>query len=243
MVNMTAPMLSNDPLIHRLQRFHPLSSDDIHVLERLCAVPRRRLRARTEFLSEGDRPGQVSILHEGWACKLVMRPDGRRQIAGFLLPGDLLWRPAGDVRLDYSVQALTEVSIIPIGAAAFEFQFAARPALATALAVRDRVEEAIQRRWLVNLGQRSALERIGHLFCELHHRLDAIGLVDGTGFAFPVTQVELGEATGLTPVHVNRTLRALRHQGLIDLESRTLRLPQPAELAQRTLFDPGYLEP
>jgi CRP-like cAMP-binding protein len=214
----------------------------MRAIDRLCAVPRRRVAARREFLREGDRPGQVHILLDGWASRLVMLPDGRRQIIAFHLPGDVLWQPMGAVRMDFSILALTPAVVAPIALGAFEALAAAHPALAMALAMQDRVTEAVQRRWLVNLGQRTAFERIGHLFCELHHRLDAIGLAQGAGFAFPVTQVELAEATGLTPVHVNRVLRDMRLQGLIDLENRVLCIRQLHALAQRTLFDPAYLQ-
>lgn len=228
-------------LARRLSCCFPLDGDDVRAIDRLCAMPRRRLAARREFLREGDRPGQVHILLEGWACRLVMLPDGRRQITAFHLPGDMLWQPMGDVRMDFSILALTPAVVVPIATGAFEAFAATHPVIAMALAMQDRVAEAVQRRWLVNLGQRSAFERIGHLFCELHHRLAAIGLAQGDGFAFPVTQVQLAEATGLTPVHVNRVLRDMRLQGLIDLENRVLCIRQLRALAQRTLFDPAYL--
>ncbi|WP_168557717.1 Crp/Fnr family transcriptional regulator [Novosphingobium sp. SG720] len=240
---MSLPAMPYNALARRLACCFPLDEDDLRAIDRLCAVPRRRVAARREFLREGDRPGQVHILLEGWASRLVMLPDGRRQITAFHLPGDILWRPMGDVRMDFSILALTPAMVVPIASGAFEPFVTAHPGIAMALATQDRVAEAVQRRWLVNLGQRTAFERIGHLFCELHHRLDAIGLAHENSFAFPVTQVELAEATGLTPVHVNRVLRDMRLQGLIDLEHRALRILQFSALAQRTLFDPDYLEP
>jgi len=230
-------------LAQRLASWTPLDADALRAIERLCAMPRRHLPARREFLREGDRPVQVHILLEGWACRQVMLPDGRRQIVGFHLPGDLLWSPVGDIRLDFSVLALTPTTVVSIPTGSFEPFVSQHPGIAEALAMQERVSQAIQRRWLVNLGQRTAFERIGHLFCELLHRLEPIGMAKGQGFAFPVTQVELAEATGLTPVHVNRVLRDMRLQGLIGLENRVLQILQFSALAQRALFDPGYLAP
>ncbi|MCW1986873.1 UNVERIFIED_ORG: CRP-like cAMP-binding protein [Sphingomonas sp. R1F5B] len=240
---MSLPSMLFNALARRLSCCFPLDENDVRAVERLCAVPRRRVAARREFLREGDRPGHVHVLLEGWACHQVMLPDGRRQITAFHLPGDILWQPIGEVRMDFSILALTPAIIAPIPTSALEAVAKAHPAIATALALQNRVAEAVLRRWLVNVGQRAAFERIGHLFCELHHRLHAIGLAQGNGFAFPVTQVELAEATGLTPVHVNRVLRDMRRQGLIDLENRVLRILQLRALAQHALFDPAYLEP
>ncbi|GHC83598.1 Crp/Fnr family transcriptional regulator [Novosphingobium pokkalii] len=231
----------------RLARYAPLDETDLRAIERLCAVPRHRVPPRREFLREGDRPGAVQVLLEGWAQRLVLLPDGRRQITGFALPGDVLWRPSGAMRLDFSVIALTPAMIVPINAGAWDQIASESSGMALALARQERVAEAIERRWLVNLGQRTAFERLGHLFCELCHRLDTIGMVtrsdQSQSFAFPVTQVELAEATGLSPVHVNRVLREMRSEGLIRLEQRTLHLLKRQALAQRTLFDPAYLEP
>lgn len=132
------------------------------------------------------------------------------------------------MRLDFSVIALTPAMIMPINAGAWDQVASKSSGIALALARQERVAEAIERRWLVNLGQRTAFERLGHLFCELCHRLDAIGMVarseQSLSFAFPVTQVELAEITRLSPVHVNRVPRERRGQGLIRLEQRALHL-------------------
>lgn len=101
----------------------------------------------------------------------------------------------------------------------------------------------MQREWTVSIGQRSALERLGHLFCELFLRLRAVGLTDGDGDGcdLPLTQNDLGEATGLTPVHVNRTLQDMRKAGLVVLEHRRLTVPDLAALQESALFSPNYL--
>ncbi len=89
---------------------------------------------------------------------------------------------------------------------------------------------AIQREWTVNLGQRTAIERVGHLFCELFLRLRCVGLTEGDSCALPLTQVELADALGLSNVHVNRTLQELRRAGLIVLKGGRLTIPDFAAL-------------
>lgn len=117
----------------------------------------------------------------------------------------------------------------------------AEPRIARALWRQMLAGFSVQCEWTLNNGQRTALERIGHLFCELYHRLRGVGLTEGTGYAFPLTQNDLAEATGLTPVHVNRTLQEMRGAGLILLKDRTLYIPDLDALEDAVLFSPDYL--
>jgi CRP-like cAMP-binding protein len=103
------------------------------------------------------------------------------------------------------------------------------------------VEEAIAREWILNVGQRNALERMAHLFCELLYRFRAVGLNQGMSCTLPLTQVELAESLGLSSVHVNRTLQALRRRKLITLDAGTLTLRDLPALEELSLFNPEYL--
>ena len=103
------------------------------------------------------------------------------------------------------------------------------------------VEEAILREWIVNVGQRNALERMAHLFCELLYRFRAVGLNEGNSCTLPLTQVELAETLGLSSVHVNRTLQELRRQKLITLEGGTLTIQDLDTLKEVSFFNPDYL--
>ena len=103
------------------------------------------------------------------------------------------------------------------------------------------VTAAIQREWIVSLGQRHALERTGHLLCETFLRLEAAGLASGSICEFPITQAELADATGLSAVHVNRTLQELRSTGLVSLANRTLTIHDMGALMRAALFNPSYL--
>jgi CRP-like cAMP-binding protein len=115
------------------------------------------------------------------------------------------------------------------------------PTLTRALWWSTLVEEAIAREWLVNVGQRNALERMAHLFCELLYRFRAVGLNQGNSCTLPLTQLELAETLGLSSVHVNRTLQTLRRQKLITLEGGTLTIQDLDALKEVSFFNPDYL--
>ena len=116
-----------------------------------------------------------------------------------------------------------------------------RPRVTQALWWHELVTTAIQREWTLNLGQRTAYERLGHLLVELYLRLRTVGLASNGRCDFPLTQNDLGDATGLTPVHVNRTLQELRRDGLIELERRHLHILDIERLKSVSMFNPNYL--
>ena len=103
------------------------------------------------------------------------------------------------------------------------------------------VAAEIQREWTVSLGRKSAAERMAHLFCELSSRLRAVGMSDGTECDLPMTQLELGDAVGLSTVHVSRTLHELRSAGLVELKYRRLTILNDRLLRELAMFDPRYL--
>ena len=103
------------------------------------------------------------------------------------------------------------------------------------------LNNAIQREWAINLGRRAALEKVAHLFCEIYERLRPVGLVDANSCSFPVTQMDLADATGLSVVHLNRTIQELRAAGLITLRERTLTIPDLDALKSAAQNSPGYL--
>jgi CRP-like cAMP-binding protein len=115
------------------------------------------------------------------------------------------------------------------------------PAVARALRMGTLVDEATLREWLLNVGCRSAVERIAHLFCEVLLRLQAVGLASEDSYALPLTQAELGDTTGLSNVHVNRTLQELRRQGLIELKSGRLKILNLPRLRAIAEFKANYL--
>ena len=179
---------------------------------------------------------------DGWASVYKQLPSGRRQVTAFLIPGEL-----GDANvfllreMDHSIGAITRVRYAEISPADFEAMTDASPRIARALWWHSLVTASIAREWVLNVGQRSAYQRLAHLLCEMIVKLRAVGLIGEDGCDWPLTQTDLADATGLTPVHVNRTLQLLRSDGLIQLQGRRLIVPDLAALMRVGLFTPNYL--
>jgi CRP-like cAMP-binding protein len=115
------------------------------------------------------------------------------------------------------------------------------PAIARSLRLGTLVDEATLREWLVNVGCRSAIERIAHLFCELLVRLQVVGYASEDSYEFPITQLDLANTVGLSNVHVNRSLQELRRQGVIELKGRTLKILDRQRLKTIAEFNSKYL--
>ena len=229
-------------LIRKLEQFTKLSSDDKEAVERAASLNVRRLRPKEDIIHEGDRPQQVNLILEGWACRYKVLEDGRRQIAAFLIPGDMC-----DLRMfilkemDHSVGAITPLTVSEIPKGTILHLTENYPRLSRALWWNSLVEEATAREWIVNNSVRDASERLAHLLCELFIRLRGVGLTNGHSCEFPVTQSDLGETTGLSTVHVNRTLQDLRAADLIILKGKTLTIPDLERLKEAAMFNPNYL--
>ncbi|WP_336492907.1 Crp/Fnr family transcriptional regulator, partial [Methylobacterium nigriterrae] len=129
---------------------------------------------------EGDPPPHINLILEGWACRYKQLEDGRRQIVSFFLPGDLFDLHAFVLReMDHSIGTITPVKLAEIHQDTFLRITDQHPRIARAVWWEALVAVAIQREWTVNIGQRTGLERIGHLLCELFIRLRAVGLTEG----------------------------------------------------------------
>lgn len=233
---------TDNRLARKLGRFARLSAEDRAALDRIWMGPRHECPALHDLIREGDMPRDIRLIFDGWACRCKTLEDGRRQIVSYLLPGDICDASAliGG-RMDHSVQALAPVRYTTLSLAGFEELMAAHPRILRAVRCDALANASIQREWALSLGQRSAIERLAHLLCELFTRLDMIGLADAGGCELPVTQVELADTLGLTAIHVGRTLKDLRLRGLIRLRDRRLEILDFAALSRVALFNPAYL--
>ena len=229
-------------LRRKLSQFTTLSPDEKAALERATAERVRRLAPRDDIAHEGDAPKHVTVILDGFACRYKVLQDGRRQIAAFLVPGDICDMGMFLLEeMDHSIGTLSPVSVAEISVESVLQLTTAYPQIGKAFWWNTLVEEAIAREWVVNVGQRDATERTAHLLCELYVRLRAIGLVEGGACELPITQVELSDAMGLSVVHTNRTLQELRGRGLITLKGRTLVVHDFEGLREVGLFNPNYL--
>jgi CRP-like cAMP-binding protein len=230
------------PVIRRLNALRQLSERGIALLQQAIQDGLRRARPGEDITSEGDPIDSVRIVLSGWLCRYKTLEDGRRQIVNFVLPGDSCDACVYLLSvMDHSIGALTAVAYAEIKRAAFEQMLASDRSLAEAMWCETMVNSAIQREWTVNIGRRDALERVAHLLCELYERLLPVGMIDDGSCSFPVTQMDLGDATGLSVVHVNRTLQELRTSGLIVLRDRTLTITDLKVLKDTALFSADYL--
>jgi CRP-like cAMP-binding protein len=225
----------------RLEAFTRLSPDDKAAIAKLSKVA-RVIPPRRDLIREGDTPKHVHLMLDGWACRYKTLPDGRRQIVAFFVPGDLCDLNVYILReMDHNIASITRLAVADIDRETMDKLTAEYPRVTQALWWEALVDIAVQREWTLNIGQRTAYERIGHLLLELFLRLRSVGLTQADGCDFPLTQTDIADATGLTAVHVNRTLQELRRDGLILLERKRLRIPDLEKLKEAAMFNPNYL--
>jgi len=231
----------NNPLLRKLANFTPLSDEEFKAIVDVCNDV-REVAAREDVIAQGDRTGGVKLLLDGFACRYKTLDDGRRQIVAYFVPGDLCdLRVFILKRMDHSIGAIAHSTIATIAPDNVLKLMHNYPTLTRALWWSTLVEEAITREWIVNMGQRNAIERMAHLFCELLYRFRAVGLNQGLSCTLPLTQVELAETLGLSSVHVNRTLQELRRQKLITLNGGTLTIQNLQALEELSFFSAEYL--
>ena len=225
----------------RLDAYTRLSEDDRAAVAKLARTS-REVAARRDIIREGDKPRVVNLLLSGWGCRYKSLPDGRRQIVGFFIPGDFCDLNVYVLKeMDHSIGAITRVRVAEISREEMDALTLGRPRVTQALWWDQLVTDSIQREWTLNIGQRTAYERIAHLLAELFIRLRSVGLTQGDSCDFPITQTDIADATGLTPVHVNRTLQELRKDRVIELERKRLRIPDLERLMEVAMFNPNYL--
>ena len=212
--------------------------------EALLALPvdEHRFASRDTIVRAGDTPSRCCLLIDGCAGSFKVLPDGARQIISLHIAGDV-------IDLQSTVLAVADHGIAAVGPGrvAYLSNRAIReasdrfPGIARAFWQETLLDGSIAREWLLNIGRRDAYGRLAHLFCEMRVRTAAVGLDRNGSFAFPLTQAELGDATALTPVHVNRTLRKIRADGLVSTRANELRVEDWDRLAAAASFDPAYL--
>ena len=234
-----APALAG--LVRRLESIGPLTAAEREAVADL-PVAIRTLPPRCPIVREGERPGQCCVVLQGWLCRSNVLSSGKRQIHSLHIAGDMpdlqsLHLPV----MDHNLDTLTPALVAAIPHEALRELLASYPGVAAVLWRGTLIDAAMVRQWMVCLGRRAALEHTGHLLCEMYLRQQAAGLAAGFQCPLPITQSDLGDALGLSTVHVNRVLQSLRAMGLITLQSGTLRIHDWRRLVALSEFDPTYL--
>ena len=210
-------------LVHKLSTRARLDEADRAAV---LALPhsRRRYEPQAYLVREGEptRP-HCMFVESGFAFRQKLNANGARQIVSINMTGDFLdFQHLFLDRADHNVQALTRLDVLEIDRAALQEIATAQPRVGHAMWVDALIDASIFREWIMNVGRRDARSRIAHLLCEFALRLEAAGIADGHGYELPMTQEQIGDAVGLTSVHVNRTLRALTAEGLIHRDKRQI---------------------
>ena len=228
-------------LIRKLESIAILSEEEHRIVQSLPART-GAFASGQDIFHAGDTPSQCCMILDGWACRYKLLDQGRRQIFSFHVPGDVpdlhsLHLPA----IDYSLGTLTQATVAFIPHENLRDLMLRFPRFGALLWRDTLIDGAIFREWMTGMGQKSAYSQMGHLFCEMYAKLKAVGLADDLRCVLPITQAELGDALGLSNVHVNRVLQALRIRGLISLRNKTLVIHDWDELVRASEFDPTYL--
>lgn len=228
-------------ILSTFARHAPISFEDRAALLELPFVS-RVVDAGSYLVREGDTPDHCAMLVSGLACRHKISGEGFRQIVSVHVPGDVI-----DLQqlyletADHNVQTLNQCMVVRVPREALRQLAADRLGIAQAIVATVLVELAIAREWILNIGRRDARTRIAHFLCELAVRLDMPGLPPGQPFELPMTQEQLGDALGLTAVHINRMLKSLVRDSLIEYSKRGVIILDWASLNKDADFNSRYL--
>jgi CRP-like cAMP-binding protein len=211
----------------------------------ILSLPHRTKQVERQgyIVREGERPTHSCLLLSGYAIRQKIVSSGARQIMAVHMKGDLLDLQNSFLGIaDHSVQMITPGEVAFIPREAIQDLAFSRRAVGLALWVDSLVDASIFREWIANVGRRDAHTRLAHLLCEFSLRLKVAGLGEATAYELPMTQEQLADCTGLTPVHVNRTLKTLDAEGLITRQSsRSVTIGDWRKLAEAGDFNSTYL--
>jgi CRP-like cAMP-binding protein len=237
-------MAEHDPiqrLLMKLRARDEVSEAEEQVLAGAVSEVREYPAGKT-LVRSGELLGESMLTLEGVVARYKDLRDGERQIQELHIAGDFTDLHGFTLkRLDHNVATLTRTRIAIVPHERLTRITEQEPHLARLLWFSTLLDSAIQREKIVSVGRRAALSRLGHLLCEMHVRLQIVGLAADCGFALPLTQLDLGDATGLTSVHVNRMLKQLRDDRVATFRGGEVTIHDWTRLQQVAEFDPAYL--
>lgn len=202
----------------------------------------RDLPSDATVIRRGVELDQCTLLLDGLMCRYKDLRNGQRQVTELHVGGDFVDLHSFTLKhLDHNIMTLTPCRVALVPHARMKAITEQHPHLTRVYWFATNLDAAIHREWELSLGRRSAISRMANLFCELHVRLGLVGLADDDGYELDLTQTDLSECLGLTSVHVNRTLKELREQGLLEFRSGRVAITNMPALRQVAEFDPTYL--
>ncbi|MBC2837654.1 Crp/Fnr family transcriptional regulator [Paragemmobacter straminiformis] len=242
---MTQPIPASpqdSPFARKLTAFVTLSQNDLSVMSDLYRR-RRKFAVGIDIIHQGQTDQSAYVLASGWACSYKILRSGGRQIVDFQIPGDFLGLRSVLFRTsDHNVEPVTPVRASEVTQGELLDAFSRTPRLAAAVLWAASRDEAMVVEHLVNLGRRTAIERMAHFLLELNARLRLVGMADKSGFLCPLSQYLLADALGLSAVHVNRVLRELREEGLVTFQKGRVTFDNYDDLVTLAMFDRAYLD-
>lgn len=228
-------------VIRRYERRAPLDDGDRAAL-RALPFEIRRVKAGGYLLRDGLRADSSTLMLSGYTFRHKLTANGDRQIVSIHIPGDFIDLEGALLDIaDHNVQALTGIQIAAVPVREVIKLIDMHPRVARAMWIDTLIDASIYREWVMNVGRRPAVERIGHLLCEFAVRLASAGLGKTSGYQLPMTQEQLADAVGLTSVHVNRMLKSMEAAGLITRRRRFVEIPSWERLREVSGFDQLYL--
>jgi len=230
-----------EKLLMKLSRRDEISAEEEGALRDAPGTP-RDIAADKTIIRAGQQLNESVLLLEGLMCRYKDLRNGSRQISELHVAGDFVDLHGFTLkRLDHNIMTLTPCRIVAVPHDRLKAITERHPHLTRLLWFSTNLDAAIHREWVLSLGRRTALARAAHLFCELYVRLEIVGLTDGPTFRLNLTQLDLAECLGLTSVHVNRTLKALREQGLVEFRGGLVSIRDLDGLARVAEFTTDHL--
>jgi len=231
-----------NPWAMKMEQYTRFSDADRTQLDELISLKQVKFEAREDIVREGERTDHCHLIVAGLACRYKVLSDGNRQIMAFLVPGDLCDAEVFILKeMDHTIGTLTPTTVALIPGLVIEDLLAQPVGLGKALWWGTLTDLGVLRERIVDHGRRDAYVRIAHLIYELLVRYRIVGLANDDSFDFPMTQTDLADATGLSPVHVNRVLQRMREEQLILLRNKRLTVVAPDRLKEIAGFSANYM--
>ena len=228
-------------LIRRLRTISGIDEEDVQSI-RALPVSIKHYRANQPVVRDGERPTECCLVAEGFCVRTKTTSRGQRQILSIHIPGEIPDLQSLHLHvMDHDLITLTECTLGFISHSPLREITRRRPNIAEILWRDSLVDAALFREWIVNVGQRPALDRLAHTIVELRERLKIIGRVADNQFDMPLTQEQIGEAMGITAVHANRIIKQLRDEAVVDFYRGRVTILDEARLQELADFDDRYL--